>query len=509
MATTVRETERKYEAGGAGLDLGALVERLAAAANGVAPAVPVTMSLSAVYYDTADLRLARAGLTLRRRRGGDDAGWHLKLPAGTDSRDEVRLPLGRSTRPPAHLVGLTRASHRGAGLAPVAQLDNRRRRWVLTDSEGRTLAEVVDDQVTATTPDGAPPTSWDEIEVELADGADPAVLDRIEAELLAAGAARSASSSKLGRVLADRMPLAPGPPRAGPKATAGEAVLAYLGRQAEAIRRTDPAVRRELPDAVHQMRVACRRLRSALQAFAPLFDPERVAGLTDELRWLAGELGAARDLEVLEGRLDSAVARLPSELVLGPVSARLTRYFAPRRAEAAAAATAALDSDRYLVLLDRIDQLQADPPLTRRAARPARTELPARVRRSLRRAERALREAAVQPPGEERDTALHTLRKAAKRLRYAAEASVPVVGKRASRFVDEVKGVQELLGERQDSAVARSVLRQLGAAAHTGRENGFTYGLLYRDEVARSERAEAGLDDAWAALRKRAGWADG
>ncbi|WP_214369757.1 CYTH and CHAD domain-containing protein [Pseudonocardia sp. H11422] len=509
MVTTVRETERKYEASSAGLDLGALVERLAAAADGAAPADPVKVSLSAVYYDTADLRLARAGLTLRRRRGGDDAGWHLKLPAGSDSRDEVRLPLGRSTRPPAQLVGLTRALHRGAALAPVAQLDNRRRQWVLTDAEGRSLAEVVDDRVTATTPDGAEPTSWSEIEVELAEGADPAVLDRIEAELLAVGVRRSAASSKLGRVLADRLPPAPRPPRARPKATAGEAVLAYLGRQADAIRRTDPAVRRGLPDAVHQMRVASRRMRSALQAFAPLFDTDAVAGLTDELRWLAGELGAARDLEVLQERLEAAVAQLPPELVLGPVSARLTRYFAPRRADAAATATAALDSDRYLALLDRIDDLLADPPLTRRAARPARTELPARVGRSLRRAERALQEADAQPPGEQRDTALHTMRKAAKRLRYAAEASVPVVGKQASRFVEEVKAVQELLGERQDSAVARPVLRELGAAAHSGRENGFTYGLLYRDETARSEHAEAGLDGAWAALRKRAGWVDG
>jgi len=69
----------------------------------------------------ADLRLTRSGLTLRRRRGGSDDGWHLKLPAGADSRDEVRLPSGRSRKPPEPLVALTRAAHRGARLEPVVE----------------------------------------------------------------------------------------------------------------------------------------------------------------------------------------------------------------------------------------------------------------------------------------------------------------------------------------------------------------------------------------------------
>ncbi|WP_338051391.1 CYTH and CHAD domain-containing protein [Pseudonocardia acidicola] len=506
----MRETERKYEAGDGGVDLPTLVGRLAGAVGGPVPAGPAQLALSAVYYDTDDLRLARAGQTLRRRRGGDDPGWHLKLPVGRDTRDEVRLPLGRSNRPPEQLIELTRAAHRGAALAPVAQLDNRRRQWVLTGDDGRPLAEVVDDRVTATRPgDASAPMSWGEIEVELAEGADPEILDRIETELLAAGARRSASASKLGRVLADRLGDGPPQPRARRKSPAGEALLAYLWQQAAAIRRTDPAVRRGLPDAVHQMRVACRRMRSAVQVFAPLLDAERVAGLTDELRWLAGELGAARDLEVLEERIEARVAELPPELVLGPVPAQLTRYFAGRRAEAARAATAALDSDRYLELLGRIDALLADPPLTGRAGRPARQEMPDRVRRSLRRTERALRDADAHPPGEARDIALHGMRKAAKRLRYAAEVSEPVVGKNATRLVDEVKAVQELLGDRQDGVVARPVLRELGAAAHAQGENGFTYGLLYRDEEARAERAEAGLDDAWARLRGRAQWLHG
>src|SRR4051794_15087015 len=100
------------------------------------PAPPEEFRLSATYYDTADLRLARARLTLRRRRGGSDAGWHLKLPAGPDSRDEVRVPLGRHRQPPAALVGLARAAHRGLPLRPIVELDTVRREWTLTDAGG-------------------------------------------------------------------------------------------------------------------------------------------------------------------------------------------------------------------------------------------------------------------------------------------------------------------------------------------------------------------------------------
>jgi inorganic triphosphatase YgiF len=176
--TTVRETERKYESDGP-LDAG-LVAELATAIAGApdrdapTPQEPMEFALSAAYYDTADLRLARSGLTLRRRRGGSDDGWHLKLPAGTDSRDEVRFPLGRARKPPAQLVALTRAAHRGAPLGPVVELDTVRREWTLTDAEGNAVATVTDDRVTGRTlgaETGA--TSWAEIEVELAGQSTP------------------------------------------------------------------------------------------------------------------------------------------------------------------------------------------------------------------------------------------------------------------------------------------------------------------------------------------------
>jgi CHAD domain-containing protein len=510
---TVRETERKFESAEP-VDAGLIAEL--ATALGCAPptTAPAEFTLSATYYDTADLRLIRSRQTLRRRRGGSDAGWHLKLPAGSDSRDEVRLPLGRARKPPAPLVALTRATHRGAALRPVVELDTVRREWTLADADGLAVATVTDDRVTARTLDegvsggtgaSTDAMTWAEIEVELAEHGTPEVLDRIEDALARAGVRRSASSSKLGRVLADRVPPAPERPAVGPDSTAGEVVLAYLAEQVDAIRAADPQVRQDAPEGVHQMRVACRRMRSTLQTFRSLLDRARTDDLVTELRWLAGELGGARDLEVQEKRIGDSVAALPPELALGPVAAQLERFFATRRTEAGAAATAALDGDRYLALLDAMDAMLADPPFTDAAAGRASVVLPTVVAKALRRARKAYRGAHAHPSGHERDEQLHEMRKAAKRLRYAAEAVTPALGRDAKRLVKSVKAVQELLGEHQDSVVARGLLRELGAAAAGKKGNGFAFGWLLRDEQARAERVEGDLDAVWKALRTRAG----
>ncbi len=498
--TTMRETERKYEA----IDDLELLDPagLLGFASGTGPHEE---DLKAVYFDTADLRLIRAGITLRRREGGSDAGWHLKLPASKDSREELRLPLGRSARrPPTELLALTRVYARGAALAPVAELATRRRRWVLTDVNGQALAELVDDHVTARSMGEQTTTvSWREVEVELAEHTQLKLLDRIERRLLKVGAQRAGFSSKLGRLLADRIPPRISTPKPGRARLAGQVVLAYLGAQAEQLRRYDPLVRQDAPDAVHQMRVAARRMRSALQAFGRILDREATRELTAELKWVAGELGGARDAEVMSERFAAILAEFPDELKLGPVEAALTRSFERRQADARDIALAALDSERYLALHDRIDALLADPPVTPRASRNAKRELPKNVRRAYRRVESRMAEADRQPSGDSRDRALHETRKAAKRLRYATEAVQPTLGKPAVWLRKRLKAVQELLGEHQDTAVSRPVLRELAAQAHLEGGNGFTYGLMYASEAARAEQAENNLPSTWKRMRKR------
>ncbi len=495
-----REIERKYEA----------IEELElldpASLLGLDTASgPDEQELAAVYFDTADLRLISAGVTLRRREGGSDAAWHLKLPAGKDSREELRIPSGRSPRrPPAELVALTRVYTRGAKLAPIAELTTRRRRWVLADSAGRSLAELVDDHVSARTM-GAQTTTvtWREVEVELGEHGQQKVLDRIERRLLKVGAQRAGSASKLGRLLAERLPDRISPVRPGSARSAGEVVLAYLDAQARQLRRYDPLVRRDAPDAVHQMRVAARRMRSALQAFGRVVDREATHELTAELKWVAGELSAARDTEVMAKRVAKLLNQVPDELKLGPIDAAATRVFERRAAEARTVGLAALDSDRYLALHERIDALLTDPPLSAPASRKAKRELPKSIRRAYRRVESGMADAQRQPAGADRDRALHETRKAAKRLRYATEAAGSALGKPAARLKKRLKSVQSLLGDHQDAAVLRPVLRELAGQAHLEGGNGFTYGLLHAAEAARAERAEHDLPPAWKRMRKR------
>jgi CHAD domain-containing protein len=502
VATTVRGTERKYEAAD-GVELPGW-----SWLTGVALVGPEAQTLEEVYHDTEDLRLARAGVTLRRR-GGDDAGWHLTLPVDGDGRDEIRAGDTRADRrspPPAELTALVRAITRGAALTPVAELTTARRRWRLGDSDGRVLVEVVDDHLSGHTLGASTSAqAWREVEVELGGDADPDLLDRVERRLLEAGVRRSDARSTLARVLGDRLPVPAATPPVGRRSTVGEVVLAYLREQADAIRWGDPAVRRDRPDAVHQMRVATRRMRSALQAYGKVVDRSSTRGLSDELKWLAGVLGDARDLEVLHARFTDAVHGLPDELVLGPVQARLTRHFAGREAAARAALIAALDSERYLALLAGVDRLLADPPLTTRARGTARPALPALVGRVHRRVARHVTVADRLESGAERDREWHEARKASKRLRYAAQAAAPALGKPARRLVKRVKHVQELLGDHQDAVVARPVLREIGIAAHLDGENGFTYGLLHQQQTDAARLQEGEITTAWRDLRRSGG----
>jgi inorganic triphosphatase YgiF len=169
---------------------------------GVSAAEPVLHHLSATYFDTADGRLAASKITLRRRTGGTDAGWHLKLPAQAGARREVHAPLGTSEREvPEVLAARVAEVTGGAPLAPIAALNTERTVVTLSGSDGHVVAEVADDTVTAQRlPATGEPLRWREIEVEVP-AADPA-LQRSAAEVLfKAGARPAGHGSKLARVL--------------------------------------------------------------------------------------------------------------------------------------------------------------------------------------------------------------------------------------------------------------------------------------------------------------------
>ncbi|MDL5158726.1 CYTH and CHAD domain-containing protein [Actinomycetospora termitidis] len=497
--TSAGEVERKFEAAGAET-LGA--DDVRAVLDRPVPDEPTERLQEAEYWDTADLALHHDRVTLRRRTGGRDDGWHVKLPGSGDRREELHAPLTPAgSGPPEGVVALLRSSSRGRPVVPVAELLTRRREWRAEDADGRTVAELVVDQVTARTvhADGREDLqAWQEIEVELGPGAPDGFLDEVEERLAERGIRRSASASKVGRVLAGRAATVA---RAEPdEHTAAGVVLRYLAEQARALRHQDPLVRLDREDAVHQMRVAARRLRSALQGFGRVLARERTRGLTEELRWFAGELAPARDTEVMLARLQELLAETPPALVVGPVAAEVDRAFTRRGAAARERATTALDSVRYLALLEALDALQADPPTTGRASRAARRVLPGEVDRAHRRVVAAMDAADATPEGPERDVALHEARKKAKRLRYANEVAQPVLGKPARRLRKRMKAVQELLGVHQDTAVTRATLLELAGHGQGPGEvtHPFTLGLLYGAEQRRARDAEDRLPALWA-----------
>ncbi|MFE7028703.1 CHAD domain-containing protein [Streptomyces sp. NPDC057621] len=500
MVQSMRETERKYEVPSPA-DTSWLpeLERV----DGVAAVVDRSPEeLDAVYYDTDDLRLSGSSAVLRRRTGGTDAGWHLKLPLSGDSREEIRSALTDTV--PEALLDLTRSRTRGAELTPVVRIRSTREVRHLVDADGTTRAELCVDSVRAQSlrADGRH-AAWNELEVELAEDADPALLDAVEKKLRKKGIARAHSPSKLVRALDETVTTRAGAPggSVGPDpGQAGAQVLAYLRKQIRALTELDPAVRRDRPDSVHRMRVACRRLRSCLRSYRSVLDREATDSVRGELKWLAGELGAERDQEVLMERLSGEIAALPEELVLGPVDARLRVWNVVDSTESHLRSLDALGSRRYLDLLDSLAVLLEHPPLRAKAARAAEDAEKVMAKAVLKeygRLATRMTDALELSPGPERDVALHEARKAAKKVRYATEVARPALGKPARSLGKRVKAVQKVLGDHQDSVVARGALRDLAVAAQTAGEAGFTWGLLYGTEQARAENRERELPSVW------------
>ena len=496
--STHTEVERKYDVGpdAEAPDLVGI--------GGISSVGPVEdHRLVAEYYDTESLDLARLGISLRRRHGGHDDGWHVKVPAAGAGRTEVHLPLGdEGDGIPDDLRALVRGPSRDRPLVPVARVLSHRLEVSLLGDHGQTLALLSDDRVLAQRHlTGATVVRWREWEVELVDG-DDRVLDAVEASLLTVGAESAASRSKIRRALG----LNGGRHRGkdlpeGPNA--GQVLSAYLTRYRDRLLVQEVGVRLASPEAVHQMRTATRRLRSVLATYRPLLDDAPGAEhLRSELQWLGQVLGGPRDAYVLRTHLDELVDSQSPELVLGPVRTRIDDELASAHRDGLASAVEVFGTTRYADLVAALDRLVESPAYTERADEPADTALPRRLEREVKRLRRA--EGAVPPPGHpERDAPLHEVRKKAKRLRYAADSARPVLGEPARRLAKAAKRVQEALGVRQDAVVAKERLRELGVQAHLTGENGFTFGRLHALEDRRADEAELDFERAWKRVPER------
>jgi CHAD domain-containing protein len=436
--------------------------------------------LDAIYFDTPGRDLAAHRITLRRRTGGTDAGWHLKLPAGADARTEVRAPLDTSEDVPDELRDIVLAIVRDKPLAPVARISTHRTVEMLYGANGTAVAEFCDDRVTASATDSGDEQTWREWELELTEDADggPALLDRLANRLLDAGAKPAGHGSKLARVLDTE-------PAATPQIDdpVHRAVAEQVGQLVE----WDRAVRADVYDSVHQMRVTTRKIRSLLQSAEDSFGISDDAWILEELRQLAAVLGVARDAEVLEERYEKALGELPEQLVRGPVHKRLVDGAQRRYKSGLRRSLTAMRSERYFRLLDALEGLAMAEPSV---GQPGEAQTPVTIDSAYKRVRKAVK-AAREAPGE--DEALHRIRKRAKQLRYTASAT----GK--DKVSERAKTIQTLLGDHQDSVVSRAHLLTQADAAHAAGEDTFTYGVLFRLEDETAQRAEDQLD---AALRK-------
>ena len=502
--STHREVERKLRVH-AMFDMPDLVE--AGAAASVDAGAPFTMR--AVYHDTADLTLFRWGITLRRREGGHDEGWHMKLPvAGADgaARDELHLPLGSGQvgAVPGGFVEVVAPLLRAQPLIAAVTLSTERTPYLLADADGHPLVEVVDDIVSVLR-EGRTVTVFREVEVEAVDAADPRALAAMErvVDLLRGMGAEPSSVSKAASALGPRTAEPPDvPERAvpGPDGLAVDAIRAVLSQHVRHLLLADVSVRRDLPDSVHQMRVAARRLRSALSTFAPLMDPEVDAALREELKWMASELGAIRDTEVMLERLDDHAGRLDDPADTARARSVIDPLLTARLAAARSSALAALRSDRHQQLVDDLMSAAIDPPVTDAAFGTCDEVLLPLVARTWRRLRRTIEALELDGPS----PTWHAARIKAKQARYAADAVAPIFGKDMSRYAARMSEVTELLGDHQDAHIAQTILRELAAHPETGGETGMSLGILHEYEADEEILDRYRFAELWPRVRRDA-----
>ena len=511
------------------------------------------LRLRATYYDTPDLRLARAGISVRHRTervaasadgeepAGFRGGWTVKLPEAAAGPGLARREIdfkGGEARIPHQVAHLVRGHVRNSFLQPVARLRTDRQRVELRDRDGKRLVEIDDDEVSVLVagPDGRGrrvAARFRELEVEVTGDGGLDTLEEVVARLRAAGAGAQDPTPKVVRALGPRA-LAPPDVVAGgvgPKSTAGEVVRAAIAGSVARLLEHDPGVRLgDDPEDVHQARVATRRLRSDLRTFRRLLDEQWLQPRRDELGWIAGLLGAVRDTDVLLEHLQADAATL--DVSDAPAGAALLRRLEAQRRAARAELLAALDSQRYLDLLDALveaarapvfvqppepepvppvppepeegaedgptlsdpSDVPPPPPPPLSPEDPAIDVLPALVRRPWRQLRRAVDELGDVPA----DEALHQVRIASKRCRYAAEVTVPVVGKPASRFAGAVADLQGVLGDLNDAVIAEAWLREAAAKAPAAQV------LVVGELIARQRQKAAARRNQWASQWKKA-----
>ena len=399
-------------------------------------------TLTSIYHDTDDLRLAKAGITLRLRLSGSDAAWQLKLPRDA-ARAELEWPAP-SRRVPGEVKALLVAHTRGRPLVAVATLRTERSGVVVT-AGGVDIAEVVDDRVDVLADGDAVVDRFEEIEVELVDG-DRDDLRRLERLLIEAGARVSDAPPKLFRALGGRPPSG-----VKVKVKGARRVLARgLAEQYAELLAHDPGTRLGVnPEELHDHRSAVRRIRAQLRAGRPLLDRTWADGLRDALKRVGRTLAPARDLDVLIAQIEDDRTRLPERERRG--AAGVVEALRARRVQAQAELLADIAEPWYLSTLNRVEGAVADPRFAGSGS----------LRRGVRHEHRRARKIVRKLPERPSDAQLHALRRTVRNGRYAAELAAAGGDRKAKRYAKRAKALQDVLGEHQDAVVATAMLNDV------------------------------------------------
>jgi CHAD domain-containing protein len=446
-------------------------------------------SLVLRFFDSDDLRLARWGASLLH---DPQYGWLVELaplPRGILATCRAFAFAGGGA-PPADALDVVSALLRGAAIGPRAGLRVRRQSADLLLA-GEPVARICVDEAFAS-PEHGIQSAFTEVQVDLGEAAS-AELGAALAERLAEKGARPLDpSARYARALGRARPEPDLVPVAvAPDASAAAVIRAALAGSTERWIRHDAGVRLGLDDEdVHQARVATRRLRSDLGTFEPLLDRDFARALRRAIRPVTRALGRVRDADVMAARLRERVAALPADERASAEG--LLERLGGERAKAREALRVELRSPAYLHLVERCVAAAREPALLPEADGPAVERFAALVHARWRRLLRRVRHVGHD---EAEDALLHQIRIDAKRTRYAAEAAMPVCGKRMRSFARALAALQDVLGENQDAVVARSWLH--GCASRGSPEESFTAGGLAMLEAETGRAARARFRAAW------------
>jgi hypothetical protein len=464
--------------------------------------------LDATYWDTERFDLVAARVTVRRRTGGPDAGWHIKRAESDTVRHEEHFPLTEDAGAvPDEVLAALFAERRGRALHPVVRIRTERAVTRLLDEDGDQVAEMADDHVTATRLDAdAPdaPRTWREVEVETVEGVDQQVamafLDGLDARFAQQGAVPAAVSSKLARGLAgvDAPRLRSGHKPA--KGTAARTLTKHVKRLRSSLYRREGRIRSGDAADLRGLAGTALGLASVLGAYRAAFaDTEVTHRAVTAAVALAEVTSRAASAEDLVEQLHRATSPSQDALVDAMTRERILAATRERRDEAVRDVVRFILTPEYLDLLDLLDDAAERPAPTPWALRP-----PKRVAQDVTAAEKpAVRDLVRAAVGD--DPADETAdREATERAWFAAvrmRMAMDVLGDEAfpHALARRITVAAEVLTERTQSLHALEALRYVAGVASRAGEDTFGYGVLAGDRV---RRAEESYDDAVHALSR-------